>query len=135
MRICHGTRCELCLPASPSGPIDARGDQRRVLVAPAHRPQQWSRRRIRWPAARFTAWVRGSARRTRRPRVADLAAESAVAGILDRQDRVDGLAQPRRGLAEPDEAQPAGAGGQGHVHRHSERQKGEQRDERRCRPG
>jgi hypothetical protein len=61
--------------------------------------------------------------------------ESAVADILDRQPCGHGLAQPRCGLPEPDEGQTTGAGGKGHVHHDSNRQKGEQRDEYRCRPG
>ncbi len=61
MRICHGTRCELCLPASPSGPIE-----RAVTNAERWSPRRTGRSevstRICWPAGISSAWVRGSAR-------------------------------------------------------------------------
>src|SRR4029079_12956814 len=46
----------------------------------------------------------------RRPCVADLSAKAPAAGVLDHQHRVDGLAQPRGGLAESAAGQPAWAG-------------------------
>ena len=98
------------LPARKAERSDrARGDHRRLLVAPADRPQHRSPTRIRWPAAISSAWVRGSARalgghasRTwprnrRRPAFSIVSSAST------------GLAQPRRGLPEPDETQPTGS--------------------------
>jgi hypothetical protein len=58
MRICHGTRWELCLPASPSGPM-----ARAVINAESWSPLRTGRSSvstpIRRPGARFTGWVRG----------------------------------------------------------------------------
>ena len=76
--------------ALPTGKTErtdrAGGDQCRLLIAPAHRPQPGIHLNLlsRCNVQRMGAWLGAP---TRRPRVADLAAEPPSAGVLDRQAR------------------------------------------------
>src|SRR3954447_9197583 len=97
----------------PSGqaqrPDGACGDERGVLIAATHGTQLCDESN-----ALACSEIDGMSPRcgtgTGRPGVTDLTAEAAATRVLDHQRRVDGLAQPGGGLAEPAALQPARAG-------------------------
>ena len=109
-------------------------DQRRLLIAAAHRPQPGvhlnllSRGDVQWMGAWFGA-------PTGRPGVAHLTVKPPAADVVDRQPGGDGLAQPCGGVPGPVEPQPAGAACRRDVNRDREHKKCQQGDERRCGPG
>lgn len=60
IRICQGTRCECCLPASPNGPIDL-AVTKADLWSPLRTGRSVVTSRTRCPGAIFTSCIRGSA--------------------------------------------------------------------------